>query len=43
MNFVKLALENGGSLHPLIIPSELTNGTGIMNPLVHLLRNYILI
>jgi len=32
MNFVKLALENGGSIHPLIIPSELTNGTGLCNP-----------
>jgi len=31
-NFVKLALENGGSIYPLIIPSEYTNGTGIMNP-----------
>lgn len=32
MNFAKLALDNGGSIHPLIIPSELTNGLGIMNP-----------
>jgi len=32
MSFVKFALERGGSIHPLIIPSELTNGTGIMNP-----------
>lgn len=31
-NFAKLAIENGGSIHPLIIPSELTNGTGLMNP-----------
>lgn len=31
-NFAKLALENGGSIHPLIIPSELTNGTGLCNP-----------
>jgi hypothetical protein len=31
-NFVKLAVQNGGSLHPLIIPSSLTRGTGIMNP-----------
>lgn len=28
----KFALERGGSIHPLIIPSELTNGTGLMNP-----------
>lgn len=32
MNFVKLALENGGTVKPLIISSELTNGTGLMNP-----------
>jgi hypothetical protein len=31
-NFVKLALDNGGSIYPLIIPAEYTNGTGIMNP-----------
>ena len=35
-NFVKLALDNGGSLHPLVIPSELTNGTGIMNPSIYI-------
>jgi hypothetical protein len=33
-NFAKLALENGGSIHPLIIPSNLTNGLGLMNPSV---------
>lgn len=31
-NFAKYILENGGEIHPLLIPSELTNGTGIMNP-----------
>lgn len=31
-NFAKFALKNGGSIHPLIIPSEHTNGTGLMNP-----------
>ena len=31
-NFSKLALKNGGSIHPLIIPAELTNGTGLCNP-----------
>lgn len=25
----------GGSIHPLIIPSELTNGTGLMNPSIY--------
>ncbi len=32
MSFVKRAIGMGGSIHPLIIPSEYTNGTGIMNP-----------
>jgi hypothetical protein len=34
MNFVKLALENGGTIKPLIIPAEHTNGTGLCNPSV---------
>ena len=34
MSFVKKAIEHGGSIHPLIIPSELTNGTGLCNPSV---------
>lgn len=34
MNFVKKALENGGVLKPLIIPSSFTGGTGLMNPSV---------
>jgi len=33
-NFVKAAIDAGGSIHPLIIPSELTGGTGLMNPSV---------
>jgi hypothetical protein len=33
-NFTKLALDSGGSLHPLLVPSELTGGTGLMNPSV---------
>lgn len=28
----KLVLDSGGSIHPLAVPSELTNGTGLMNP-----------
>lgn len=28
----KEALQNGGGLHPLIIPSRFTGGTGLMNP-----------
>jgi hypothetical protein len=34
MNFVKLALENGGIIKPLMIPAEHTNGTGLCNPSV---------
>lgn len=41
-NFVKLAVENGGSIHPLIIPSELTNGTGLMNPSIFILKDKII-
>ena len=33
-NFVKYALDHGGSIHPLIIPSELHSGLGLMNPSV---------
>jgi len=32
---VKTAVDAGGSLHPLIIPAEQTNGTGLMNPSVY--------
>lgn len=31
-NFSKLCLDNGGDIIPLIIPPDLTNGTGITNP-----------
>lgn len=31
-SLAKTALEDGGDIHPLIIPGDLTNGTGIMNP-----------
>jgi predicted GH43/DUF377 family glycosyl hydrolase len=41
-NFAKLAIKNGGSIHPLIIPSDLTNGTGLMNPSVFILDNKII-
>ena len=33
---VKTAIDQGGSIHPLIIPAELTNGTGLMNPSIYL-------
>jgi FkbM family methyltransferase len=31
-NFVKQIIENGGSIHPLLLSSTETGGTGIMNP-----------
>ena len=34
MNFVKNVLDNGGFIKPLIIPSEYTKGTGLLNPSV---------
>jgi len=43
MNFVKLALENGGSIKPLIIPAELTDGTGLCNPSVFVENDKILV
>lgn len=42
-NFVKRALESGGSIHPLIIPSELTNGLGLMNPSVLVEENKVIV
>lgn len=34
-NFVKIALENGGSIHPLIIPNSELKGPGITNPSIY--------
>jgi GR25 family glycosyltransferase involved in LPS biosynthesis len=34
-NLVKKVLDSGGSITPLIIPSDLTNGTGLMNPSIY--------
>lgn len=34
-NFVKRALEAGGSITPLIIPADSTNGTGTFNPSIY--------
>ena len=31
---VKFVIDNGGSVHPLILPEETTGGTGLMNPSV---------
>ena len=34
-NLAKLAIEGGGSVTPLIIPSSLTDGTGLCNPAIN--------
>lgn len=34
-NFAKHVLDAGGSIHPLIIPSSDTDGTGLMNPSIY--------
>jgi len=34
-NLAKYVLQNGGRITPLIIPSNLTNGTGLFNPSVY--------
>ncbi len=43
MNFVKFALDNGGTIKPLIIPSHHTNGTGLCNPSVFVDEGKILV
>lgn len=39
----KYVLENGGSIHPLIIPVKDTGGTGLMNPSVYLDGDQLLV
>lgn len=42
-NFVKLALDHGGSIHPLIISPEFNNGLGLMNPSILIDNGKILV
>lgn len=35
LNFVKLAIQNGGSIHPLVIPSKDLKGPALCNPSVY--------
>jgi hypothetical protein len=37
------ALESGGSIHPLLVPSELSGGTGLMNPSILVHNNKIIV
>jgi hypothetical protein len=40
---VDYAIKNGGSIHPLIIDTKLTGGTGLMNPSVYLDGDQLLV
>ena len=42
-NLSKIAIEHGGSVHPLIIPSSCTNGTGLTNPSIFLHNNKLIV
>jgi hypothetical protein len=43
MHLAKIALQNGGEIKPLILPSELTQGTGLMNPSIYIDNGKILV
>ena len=43
MNFAKRCFTYGGSIYPLIIPSDLNSGLGLMNPSVYIHRNKVLV
>ena len=42
-NLAKIAIQNSGNIYPLIIPSKLTNGTGLMNPSILEYDNKIIV
>jgi hypothetical protein len=42
-NFVKLAIENNGSIHPLVTPSSLLKGPSLTNPSIYLDGDKILV
>jgi hypothetical protein len=42
MNFVKKCFSYGGSIYPLIIPSDLNSGLGLMNPSVFIHNDKVL-
>lgn len=43
MNFVKIALENGGQIKPLLIPCQDLNGPSLTNPSILVHNNKILV
>lgn len=42
-SLAKIALSDGGSVYPLVIPSNLTNGTGLMNPSILNLNDRLIV
>jgi hypothetical protein len=43
MNFAQLCFNYGGSIYPLIIPSDLNSGLGLMNPSVYIHNDKVLV
>jgi len=43
MNFAQHCFNYGGSIHPIIIPSILNSGLGLMNPSIYIHNNKILV
>lgn len=43
MNFAQHCFNYGGSIHPIIIPSILNSGLGLMNPSIYINNNKILV
>jgi hypothetical protein len=41
--FCKKIIESGGSIHPLLIDSNLTGGTGVMNPSIFVDGDHLLV
>lgn len=41
-SLAKVAIDAGGSIHPLIMPADQTNGTGLMNPSIFIDGDQIL-
>lgn len=42
-NFIKTVIENGGKIKPLLVPYEISKGTGQMNPSILIDSNKILV
>jgi len=43
LGLVKISIDSGGSIHPLFIDSNLTGGTGLMNPSVYIDNGRIIV